>query len=157
MMRSRLCTLPSIPNIPTRSWTVPLPPAAGSPDLQSTPQVIRKFEPVKGAVYSVLLEPGHSLLGTALGMGVLVDEADEVDEVGDVVDVVDVLEDAGADEVTPNAPPAEGEPPADEWRDPNTPPTTPPTSASNSTATNARHNQKVVTRSLHIRLSGVHL
>jgi hypothetical protein len=135
--------------MPTRSWTVPLPSAAGTPDLQSMPQIMRKFEPVKGAVYSVLLEPGHSLLGTALGMGVLVDEADEVN------DAVDVLEDAEADEDTPNAPPAEGEPPADEWRDPNTPPTTLPTSASNSTATKARHNQKVVTRSLQIRLSGI--
>jgi hypothetical protein len=38
------------------------------------PQVMRKVEPVKGAVNSVLLEPGHSLLGTALGIGVLVDE-----------------------------------------------------------------------------------
>lgn len=137
--------------IPTRSWTVPLPSAAGTPDLQSIPQVMRKFEPVKGAVYSVLLDPGHSLLGTALGVGVLIDEVDEVD------DVADVLEDARADEDTPNAAPAEGEPPADEWRDPNTLPITPPTSASNSTATKARHNQKVVTRSLHIRLSDVHL
>jgi hypothetical protein len=132
----------------TRSWTVPLPFPVGAPDFQSMPQVMRKFEPVKGAVYSVLLEPGHSLLGMTLGIGVLVDEVD---------DVVDVLEDAGAVEDTPNATPAEGEPSADEWRNPKILPTTPPTSASNSTATKARDNQKVVARSLQIRLSGVRL
>jgi hypothetical protein len=135
--------------MPTRSWTVPLPSAAGAPDLQSMPQVMRKFEPVNGAVYSVLLEPGHSLLGTALGIGVLVDEVD------DVVDVVDVLEDAEVDEDMLNVLLVESELSVDEWRDPKTPPTMPPTSASNSTATKARHNQKVVTRSLQIRLSGV--
>jgi len=96
----------------------------------------------------VLLEPGHSLLGTALGIGVLVDEVDEV---------VDVLEDATVDEDMLNVVLVEGELSVDEWRDPKTPPTTPPTSASNSTATKARHNQKVVTRSLQIRLSGVGL
>lgn len=142
--------------IPMRSWTVPLPSAAGTPDLQSMPQVMRKFEPVKGAVYSVLLEPGHSLLGTALGIGVLVDEVDDaVDVLEDVG--VDVLKDAGVDEDMLNVVLVEGELSVDEWRDPKTLPTTPPTSASNSTATKARHNQKVVTRSLQIRLSGVGL
>jgi hypothetical protein len=88
------------------------------------------------------------LLGTTLGIRVLVDE---------VADEVGMLEDAGADEDTPNALPAEGEPLADEWRDPKTLPTTPPTSASNSTVTKARDNQNVVTRSLQIRLSGIRL
>lgn len=75
--------------MPTRSCTVPLPSAAVNPSVQSTPQVIRNLEPVKGAVKSVVLEAGHLLLGMTVGLGVLVDEGDAM---------LDVLEAVGSDE-----------------------------------------------------------